>query len=295
MIYRKFVFILLLCSALFLTASAQISKRKGPIVHQVDHILVETGDPESLFRFFADMLQLPEAWPLTANQGFVSGGVGTGNASIRFFRSAESGSASSSSIAEARYAGLALQPYPISDALRELQICGIPYDAPEPYISTLPNGSNGTLWTTVSLPSFSRPGMSIFLYEYSPAFLRVEARRQQLGNRLTLNDGGPLGIQSISEVVIAAVNLEADKAAWEQLLEKKTASGTQIAGTGPSIRLIAGSSDCISEIVFAVKSIDRAQAFLEKHQLLGTSASGGITLDASKVQGLKIRIERKDG
>jgi hypothetical protein len=132
--------------------------------------------------------------------------------------------------------------------------------------------------------------MTIFLYEYSPAFLRVEARRQQLGNRLALDDGGPLGILSIREIVIAAENLEADKAAWKQLLEKKTASGTQLAGTGPSIRLTAGSRDCISEIAFAVTSLDRAQAFLEKHRLLGSRDPREIILDASKVQGLKIRL-----
>ncbi len=273
-----------------LVSIAQDARRKGPIIHQVDHILVESSDVEPLFSFFTDTIQLPVAWPLTESLGFVSGGVGTGNASIRFFRQAESGSASTRNIAEARYAGLALQPYPISDALRELQICGIPYDPPEPYISTLPNGSKGTLWITVSLPSFSRPGMTIFLYEYSPAFLRVEARRQQLGNRLALNNGGPLGIQSICEIVITAKNLEADKAAWEQLLEKKTASGTQLAGTGPSIRLIPGSRDCISEITFAVKSLDRAKQFLDKQRLLGTVATEEIILDASKVQGLKIRL-----
>jgi hypothetical protein len=287
---RKFAFMLLLCSALFLAASAQISGRKGPIIRQVDHILVESSDPESLFKFFSDTLQLPEAWPLTENQGFVSGGVGTGNASIRFYRPAESGSAPTRDIAEARYAGLALQPYPLTNALRELQICKIPYDDPEPYISTLPNGSSGTLWTTVSLPSFSRPGMTIFLYEYSPAFLRVEARRQQLGNRLALNNGGPLGIQSIGEIVIAAKNAKADRAAWKQLLEKKTTSGTELLEPGPSIHLNPGSEDGISEIAFTVKSLARAKEFLDKHRLLKTANPRSIALDPSKVQGLKIRL-----
>jgi len=287
--YSRIVFTAIFAITIALTASAQNARRKGPIIRQVDRILVESTDPESLFSFFADTLQLPEAWPLVDNQGFMSGGVGTGNVNIEFFRYAEQ-SVAAHKVSEARYAGLAFQPYPLSDALRELQICGIPYDSPEPYISTLPNGSQGALWTTVPLPSFSRPGMTIFLYEYSPAFLRVEARRQQLGNRLALNNGGPLGIQSIREIVVSTKNLETDKAAWEQLLEKKNLSGNRIVGTGPSIHLISDSRDCISEMIFAVKSLDRAKEFLDKHRLLGTSSSKEISLNSSKLQGLKIRL-----
>jgi hypothetical protein len=256
----------------------------------VDHILVESSDPESLFKLFYNTLKFPEAWPLTDNQGFISGGVGTANASIRFFQYATQINRGNRSVAKARYAGLALQPYPLTGALRELRICGIPYDNPEPYISTLPNGSRGTLWTTVSLPSFSRPGMTIFLYEYGKAFLRVEARRQQWGNRFALNNGGPLGILSVREIIISAKNLETDTAAWDQLLEKKTLTESQNNETGPAIRLIAGSIDQISEIVFTIKSLDRAKAFLEENRLLGTSSSRGISIKPSKVQGLKIRL-----
>jgi hypothetical protein len=275
---------------LILSVFAQDAQRKGPIIRQVDHILVESRDPASLFRFFSDTMQLPEAWPMTESQGFISGGVGTGNASIRIFRYAQQSGFSERNLAEARYAGLALQPYPLSNALRELRICGISYDTPESYVSTLPNGSQGTLWTTVSLPSFSRPGMTVFLYEYSEAFLRVGARRQQLGNRLALNNGGPLGIQSIREIVIATKNLEKDKAAWEQLLEKKISSENRPVETGPSIRFISGSQDCISEMIFAVKSLAHAKEFLDKHGLLGTESNKEISLDPSKIQGLKIRL-----
>ena len=111
-----------------------------------------------------------------------------------------------------------------------------------------------------------------------------------MGNRLALNGGGPLGIQSIREIVIAARNLETDRAAWKQLLEKKTSSGNHLSGSGPSIRLIGGSRDFISEMVFNVKSLDRAGKFLDKQQLLGTSSSEKLTLDPSKIQGLKIGL-----
>lgn len=285
----RIAFLSIVSIVIALAASAQNAARKGPIIRQVDHILVESSAPESLFRFFKDTLQLPEAWPLTDSRGFVSGGVGAGNVNIEFFRYPEE-SIGARKMPEARYAGLALQPYPLSDALRELKVCGIAYGSPERYISKLPDGSEGVLWTSVSLPSFSQPGMTIFLYEYSPEFLRVEARRQQLGNRLTLNHGGPLGIRSVREIAITLKNPKTDYAAWNQLLGARNPSGLWRLGSGPSIRLIPGTKNHVDEIIFSVSSLDRAKEFLKKNNLLGISSSKELSLDPFKVQGLKIRL-----
>jgi hypothetical protein len=132
--------------------------------------------------------------------------------------------------------------------------------------------------------------MSVFLYECSPAFLNVQVRREQLGNRLTLNNGGPLGFQSVSEIVIAASNPEKEKAAWRLLLGEQDASGVYHAGDGPAIRLIRDSRDQIREIVLRVHSLDRARAFLKKNRLLGVGPSREVLLNPSSVQGLKIRL-----
>ncbi|HSW38776.1 MAG TPA: hypothetical protein VLL97_04720, partial [Acidobacteriota bacterium] len=68
-----------LCVGLSLGAPAQEERPRGPVIRQVDHILVESGNPGALFGFFTDTLQLPIAWPLAENHGYVSGGVGAGN------------------------------------------------------------------------------------------------------------------------------------------------------------------------------------------------------------------------
>ena len=71
--------------------------------------------------------------------------------------------------AEAHYAGIAFEPYPLEAALSELKTRGIPFNDPESHISTLPDGSKGTLSTTVVLPSLSKPGLSILLV--TPTYL----------------------------------------------------------------------------------------------------------------------------
>ncbi len=255
-----------------------------PVIRQLDHILVESRDPKALFTVFTETLQLPVAWPLTENQGYVTGGVGAGNVNLEFFayQSIPSG------LPKTSFYGLAFEPYPLSDALNRLQSLGIPYGSPEPYTSTLPNGTRGVAWTTVSLPTVSKPGMSVFLYEYSPAFLRVDVRRKQLGNRLTLNNGGPLGLELVSEVVIATSNLKSNIGIWSKLLGTPAKGGSWRAGAGPAIRLVEGNENRIREIWLKVRSLDRAKAYLKKSNLLGSASGRGVSLSSVKFQGLRI-------
>ncbi len=287
---RYFAFLAMLSSLLFLGASPQKEKPHGPVILQVDHILVESGDPKALFSFFADTLQLPKAWSLAENNGFISGGIGAGDVNLEVFRYADQKKKAARKTAEARFSGLAFEPYPLSKSLHELELRGIKHSPPEAAAGALPDGSRGTTWTTVALPSISRPGMSIFLYEYSPKFLKAPVRRAQMGNRLALTNGGALGFKSIREIVIATTHLESDIIEWRKLLEARTSRGSFRAVVGPAIRLVAGKDDRILEITCQVASLERAKAFLQKNKLLGPFSSQFIYLNPLQVQGLKIRL-----
>ena len=287
---RKRLAITLLILVAVPIIAAQIGIRKGPIVRQVDRILIESGNPEALFAFFSGDLQLPEAWPLAENQGYMSGGLGAGNVNIEIYRYGQRKGAPLRKASLARFAGLALEPYPLADALRELEAGGIPHDSPQPTISMLPDGTKGVVWTTVPLPSFSKSGISVFLYEHSQAFLKVDVRRKQLGNRLMLNNGGPLGIQSVREVVLSATDFNKERAAWQRLLGAQTASGNWSPGSGPAIRLVPGSQDRIQRLVIRVRSLAPAKALLQKKRLLGTVSGNEISIDPVKIQGLGITL-----
>ena len=273
--------------------AAQTSVRKGPIVRQVDRILIESSNPKALFAFFSADLQLPEAWPLAENQGYMSGALGAGNVNIEVYRYIKRGGEPARKPGAAHFAGLALEPYPLAEALRELKVSGIFHDPPQPTFSTLPDGTKSVAWTIVPLPSFSKSGMSIFLYEYSQAFLKVDVRRKQLGNRLTLNNGGPLGIQSVHEVVIAAANFAQEAAAWQKLLgpqTAQTASGHWSLGTGPSIRVIPGPQDRIQKIVLQVKSLAQARTSLKNKNQLSSVSTKEISIHPSAIQDLTITL-----
>ena len=135
--------------------------------------------------------------------------------------------------------------------------------------------------------------MSLFLYEYSPAFLKVEVRRKQLANRLKLNNGGPLGLQSVSEIVIGTTHLKEDREVWGRLLGKPAQAASWSAGGGVAMRLAEANEDRIRQITFKVDSLKRAEAFLRKNRLLGSVTPIGIYLNPLKVQGLRITLTDK--
>jgi hypothetical protein len=258
----------------------------------VDRIQIESSDPKALFDFLAGTLQLSVAWPITEHPTYISGCVSTGDVNFELYRYVKrEDSKGSSSVA--RFTGLAFEPYPLEDSLQELRIIGIPYSPPQTHEATLPDGTQGLAWTTIALPTLSRPNLAIFLYKYSSRFMNVTIRRRQLGNRLTLNGGGPLGIESVHEIVLATTNWEQDHADWTRLLGKATAAGNYTAVQGPAIRLLRGTGDRIRKVVLKVDSLGRAQAFLKKFGLLGSTTATEIFLSPSSIQGLNISLIEK--
>jgi hypothetical protein len=289
---------LLLFASVFLAAivsgaPVQPAKQKlRPVIRQVDHILIQASDPKFLFNFFADTLQLPVAWPIADYSSFASGGVSAGNVNLEVLRFADQKGSSPARRAGARFIGLAFEPYRMDDCLAALQARGIPYDPPEPYVSKLPDGSEGTLWTNVVLPRVSKPGLSVFLCEYSSAFLHAEIRRNQLGGQLALRKGGPLGVKSVKEIVLSATDPARDRSGWQKLLITSAGPSAMLwqVGNGPAIHLIPGSTDRIQRIVLKVDSLKPAKDFLAEKRLLGAASAQEISIDPSKIQGLSIRL-----
>jgi hypothetical protein len=289
MLHRSVLLLSLLAISVSAGVSEQRTRRRGPVVRQVDRIQIESSDPKALFDFLADTLGLSVAWPISEHPSYISGCVSTGDVNFELYRYVE-GKDPARSGAAARFTGLALEPYPLEDSLQELQIAEIPYSPPQAHESTLPDGTRGLAWTTVALPSLSSPGLSVFLYKYSTRFLDVTIRRRQLGNRLTLKGGGPLGVEAVHEIVLETTNWDEDRAEWAPLLSSADTPGRYRAVQGPAIRLRRGNGDRIHKVVLKVVSLDRERAFLEKRRLLGSTTPAEIFLRPSGTQGLNLSL-----
>jgi hypothetical protein len=272
--------------------AAQVKSSASPPVRQIDHIMIRTDDPGSIYALLTEILQLPVAWPLATRGGVTSGGVGFGNVNVEAIRFP------GQKPSHGQLVGLGLEPSSLAECMAELQRRGFTYGDVRPFVLTEPEGSKKTLFTNVTLRQFSdsdRPAdakMHIFLSEYSPTYVDVRQRQDRLRRELLASGGGPLGLKAVKEVVIGVRDLEAAIKLWGSLLEPRrpSAKGLWEVGGGPAIRVVRADEDKLQGVVISVVSLRQAKAFLQGKGLLGSVSRKEVTIDPSKIQGVNIRL-----
>jgi hypothetical protein len=263
-------------------------------VQYIDHIMIRSDDPDELFAFFSETLQLPIAWPLADRGGVVSGGVGFGNVNIEAIKFP----GQINDPAPTHLVGLALKPPSLSQSLRELERRGIAYGAPRPFVSAGADGVRIASFTNVTLKDLSdadRPGdatIQVFLSEYNPVYVDAIERRARLRDELVARRGGPLGLVRVQEVIIGTADLREANRTWEMLLAPASITDVDLwgIGDGPAVRLIQAERDMIQGLVLAVRALPMARDFLEERGLLGASSETELVIAPSRIRGLNIRI-----
>jgi hypothetical protein len=264
-----------------------------PAVGPIDHIMIRTEHPETLFTLFTETFELPVAWPLANRGGVSSGGVGFGNVNVEVIKFPGQLAAGSSLV------GFAFEPVSsLSDSLAELDRRGVVYGSLRPFVITSSEGAASTLWTNVTLSQLSDSDtpadatLHIFLSEYAPEYVDSEQRRARLRTVLAQNDGGPLGVDGVVEVTVGTTNPDVSKELWGALLAPQalSAEGLWTAGNGPSIRLVRAAEAAIQGLVIGVRSLGRAEAFLRERGLLGSVSQDLVTIDRNRVEGLRISL-----
>ncbi|HEX6164033.1 MAG TPA: hypothetical protein VFZ31_11740 [Vicinamibacterales bacterium] len=262
-------------------------------VRQIDHIMIRSGNPQELYAFFADTLQLPVAWPITSPRpGVVTGGVGVGNVNVEAIQFP------GQTDSRHRLIGFALEPSALEESLSELKRRAITTGERRPLIAAAADGSKNTLWTNVTLPQFSdadnpaNANLHIFLSEYNPAYVNVAERHARLRKQLLDRGGGPLGIVDVKEVIIGARDMDTARGRWQRLLDPagNSSSNSWTIGNGPAVRLVPATEERVQAIVMRVASMERAKAFLRDKQLLGAEADGHVAIHPSRIGGLDIRL-----
>ena len=255
--------------------------------------MIRAADPRELYAFFTETLQLPVAWPLTSpREGVMTGGVGVGNVNleaIQFPGQTER---------QPRLLGFAFEPVSLDESLRQLAQRGLSAGMRREIAGTRPNGSRGVLWTNVTLQQFSdsedpaHGTVHVFLSAYDPAYVDVEQRRERLRKQLTATRGGPLGIESLQEIVIGAKDIAAARLIWGRLLQAVPSPGENSwqVGDGPAIRLVSAPQDRMESLILRVASLDKAKAFLRDHRLLGAETDGMVSIEPSKIWGVDLRL-----
>jgi len=246
------------------------------VVRQVDHILLATEHPKEIYDFMTNELELPIAWPYQEYSGFASGGVSAGNVNLEALVFNPDRIDTPSKII-----GIAFEPEGSTEQiLAALDQRGIVHSQPEPF--EMGSGEKKSkLWTTMRLPD-TLPGSLIFFCEYH--FYNVSERRTNLRQKLIEIQGGPLGIDHLSEIVIKVKDMDSALERWKSLLSpfQMTEHHLFAAGEGPAIRFVKGDNDCIACLKFKVRSLNNARDFLAQKGILGEVDGTTIKTDPSK-------------
>jgi hypothetical protein len=135
------------------------------------------------------------------------------------------------------------------------------------------------------------PTNAIFLCKYN---VDVDKRRRLTTEELRNNGGGPLGIESPTDVVLGVRDLAGAEDRWTKLLAPmRPSNGVWRLNSGPAIRLVADREDHIAILRIKVKSLERARAFLKSEQLIGRDVEGEISINPSLISGADIRFVEK--
>jgi len=283
--------------ALLMLRSVELTAQRRPAerpLRQIDHVMIKADDPREVLAFFTETLGLPIAWRVEERGGVVSGGVGFGNVNVEAIRFPGQASLSS----RAQLTGFGFEPSSMRACLEELQRRGVPHGPLRPLISTDTNGTKHPLFTNVTLLGLSDSALPvnatihIFVSEYDPSYIDVPGRRARLREELSASRGGPLGVESMSEIVVGASDVDTMRPRWQRLLDpaRPTRAGAWQVGTGPAIRIVPAKENRVEELVVRVRSLPRAKAFLRTHGLLAREPAAEVMLDPSKVFGIKMRL-----
>ena len=283
--------------ALLMLRSVELTAQRRPAerpLRQIDHVMIKADDPREVLAFFTETLGLPIAWRVEERGGVASGGVGFGNVNVEAIRFPGQASLSS----RAQLTGFGFEPASMRACLDELQRRGVPHGPLRPLISTDTDGAKRSLFTNVTLLGLSDSAlpvdatMHIFVSEYDPRYVDVASRRARLGKELTASRGGPLGVESMKEIVVGTSDVATMRPRWQRLLDpaRPTRAGAWQVGTGPAIRIVPAKENRVEALVVRVRSLARAKAFLHTHGLLAREPAAEVMLDPSKVFGIKMRL-----
>jgi len=110
--------------------------------------------------------------------------------------------------------------------------------------------------------------------------------------RLRAAGGGPLGVESVSEIFIGVKDFDATRELWRRLYAPATekAQGVFEVDDGPAVRLVAAAANSIQTLTLKVSSLDSAEAFLRESSMLGAVTDNDITIAPAKLEGLDVRL-----
>jgi len=269
---KKFI----LLGLIFLASSlkAQINK--------VDHFFASSPKAETLFNLFKNKFGLPVDWDYKAWGDFSSGAVTLGNIAFEFVYY--------KGVSKTTFEGIALEP---QQSVEEIKIilddAKIVHDTIEPNTYVMKNGKLGG-WSNMGLKNLLPSEAGLFICDYKNRE-QISLYRKKSADTLKNNNGGPLGVSFLKEIVIGSTNFSLNKKELARLPGiKANKDNVYSFNDGPSIRLINSNINGFEKIVIKVSSLENAKKYLKSQNLLGNSTANSVFIDTNSTDGLIIEL-----
>jgi hypothetical protein len=289
-------------------------------VSKVDRLVIRVDDPQPLFHTFTRQMLLPQAWPVTTNPFFTSGGIHLGNLNLEILSAGKGHHPT-------RLFGIAFQLAPYEHSLPVLEQRGIPHTPPQPFYQVDDQGWQVTAWTNVilggllgdtplsrlfinlshhapektwengSLPTplnrrFGLPflldrvfhrGMT-YAVDYNPAWYALHIHEEPLS--------AGLEVKGVYEVCIGAQNFVRAHRCWQALLQPhpEIHPGIWQLPGDLHLRLVPAAYDGLRGMTIQVQSLNRALQFLNKRDLITSEKNGSARISRKKMHGLDIHL-----
>jgi hypothetical protein len=287
--------------------------RMSPVIRRIDHVGISTDQPERLFRFFTDDLNVPVAFPFVTYPSYTTGSVALGNCFLEITKLGPPPRPDRASVT-ARYQILGFQPADdaIERVIAELDDRGVarsgivPFFAPEAtdeepvrlWDNVYLGGLLGTNpWQRLFLattrrstprpsqarsPVVRRTGVALLLRSFPAGMPVLTAYYRNLDQHasavsrslLVPCGGGVLGIEYVHRVTVGA----ADWQPWTRLTGQPADQDSLLVrySEGPTLEVIASPQPGIRSITLQVASVAGAGEALRSRRIAVTSNTNGL-------------------
>jgi len=254
------------------------------VLERLDHFYALSAEPQALYRFFTETLQLPAAWEFENYGSFASGGISFGNVAFEVLGGTET-------TGPTAFSGIAFIPRQNAGSTRTaFAQLGVRLAESRPYVVS-DDGEEVVLWENMTLPQLSSPGLTTFVcdYKFRP---EMNASRDVARRELVKHDGGPLGLIGLEEIRIGASRIGQQRDSWAAVLQDTENREYLSLGGGerPRIVLVPDDKDRVLMVTLRVSSLEQAESWLRAKALVGAITEEAIDIEQSAVQGLRFRL-----
>ena len=278
------------------------------VVRRIDHLFVSVEDAQAVFEMLQSRLGLVVLAPIQDWGPFTSGAFNLGNIYLEILQTQPGLPAAPPDALEVN--GLAFEPEPLDVALGELDRRRIAHSPPIPMVR--PEGIELPAWNApLEIDPEPAPGSPLFVNVVVPGpvgdnaivfcsesvIAPTSAWREAMRTKLDDMPDRGLPIDSVTEVVVGAKDVEAERDRWQALVDPVTEQtpGSWRFDGGPALRLVEFGHDAIVGLTLQVASLDRAERYLKDHGMLASSTGNELAISPEALDGLNLTLVGERG